>query len=851
MQTLSAASLGLTLLSWTNPPVDLYEPVGDPLLDRIRQVMVEVCEQPGRPCPNDLMPLVRQWLLRPDAGSRRWLTFPRSDPWPARADWRDAGFEVAEMRDRLEVAAVLPRLSFLGPQADLFDDAFAGVPSPRPEPEPADPFFAELLGTTHYTGAAQREAVRALVGMAAGETLVADLPTGGGKSVLAQLPVLLGSPGSLVVVIVPTIALAMDQSDRMLELLRRRTGAAPEVPLAYHGGLPPDTRRAIRQALRDGNLPVIFTSPEAATSSLRDEIAAAAAAGRLSHLIVDEAHLVAAWGGAFRPAFQLLPALARDLRSRVPDPQAASPRIVLASATLTPDVVAFLREQFEGPAGGSVVAGIHLRGEPRYAMYRATDETERTARLLEAVRAAPRPVIIYTTRPEEAEDIAARLRADGHGRTGCFTGRTPAEQRHSLLRAWRDNRVDCMVATSAFGVGIDKTDVRTVIHATFPESLDRFYQEVGRGGRDGLASASLMLYTGADVEQARELGSTVFIGNDLGLERWTAMLQSRQTRRTGDGDTEVDIDALRPELFAHSRRNRLWNLRTLTLMATAGLVELRSVGGEPAGAADDDAGDLDADAVRRVRLRITGAGHERPEVFAERTSGVRSASWNASRRGLQLMQAAAAGQQPVEAVLTELYTLSDRGTWAPVAPVCGGCPAHWTGRAAGTGQIVRPWVNGPVRMTPRADPAAAVAGLPPAFERVRVISCTPAAAKDDAQFGRLLRLLTTRLLPHTIIEGPGAAAAADTVRRVAREAPAPLMIDAADLRIGGTEGEVRVAVWLDSPLTQAAAGSLMFSACAMTILLIDPATPDPFHPTRAMLDTIAHVDLQTALRMLA
>lgn len=850
MQKLSAASLGPTLLSWTDPPVDLYEPVGDALLDRIRQVIVEVREQPGRPCPEDLLPLVRQWLLRPDSGSRRWLTFPRSDPWPARADWREAGFEVAEMRDRLEVAAVLPRLSFLGMQADLFDDVFAGVPSPRPAPEPADPFFADLLGTTHYMGAAQREAVRALVGMAAGETLVADLPTGGGKSVLAQLPVLLGPPGSLVVVIVPTIALAMDQADRMLELLRRRTGAAPGVPLAYHGGLPPETRRAMRQALRDGNLPVIFTSPEAATSSLREELAAAAAAGRLSHLIVDEAHLVAAWGGAFRPAFQLLPALARDLRSRAPDPVSASPRIVLASATLTPEVVTFLRDQFEGPAGGSVVAGIHLRGEPRYAMYRAAGEEERAARLRDAVRAAPRPAIIYTTRPEEAEGIAERLRADGHGRTGCFTGRTPAEQRHSLLRAWRDNRIDCMVATSAFGVGLDKADVRTVIHATFPESLDRFYQEVGRGGRDGLASASLMIFTGADIEQARELGSTVFVGNDLGLERWAAMLQSQQTRRTGDGDLEVDIDALRPELFVHSRRNRLWNLRTLTLMATAGLVELRSVGGDPTGGADDGTEDIDADAVRRVRLRITGAGHDRPEIFAERTAGVRTASWNASREGLRLMEAVAAGQQPVEAVLTLLYTLTDRGAWAPVAPVCGGCPAHWADRAAGNGQIVRPRVNGPVRMAPRSDPAAAVAGLPPAYERVRVIACTPAAVRDEAQFAQLLRLLTARLLPHTIIEGPGATGAADTIRRVARDAPAPLMIDAAGLRLDGAEGEVRVACWLDSPLTQAAAGSLMFSACAMTVLLIDPATADPFHPTRAMLDTITHVDFQTALRML-
>ena len=105
-----------------------------------------------------------------------------------------------------------------------------------------------------------------------------------------------------------------------------------------------------------------------------------------------------------------------------------------------------------------------------------------------------------------------------HGLVG-----TPEGERSSLLDAWNGDEVDIVVATSAFGLGVDKPDVRAVIHATCPEDIDRYYQDVGRSGRDGFASFSLVVRTDRDLRDARNLAVPRFIGVERGLERWSAM----------------------------------------------------------------------------------------------------------------------------------------------------------------------------------------------------------------------------------------------------------------------------------------------------------------------------------------
>ena len=163
-------------------------------------------------------------------------------------------------------------------------------------------------------------------------------------------------------------------------------------------------------------------------------------------------------------------------------------------------------------------------------------------------------------------------------RLASFSGDTDADSRRQLISAWNNNQIDIMIATSAFGLGVDKRDIRAVVHATLPENIDRFYQEVGRGGRDGYSAVSLVCATEdsdemkSDVDLAYSLQGRI-ITLDKALPRWLGMLETARA----DGDVRwVDRDATpegRPEV-GRSERNREWNDHLLLLMQRARLVEI-------------------------------------------------------------------------------------------------------------------------------------------------------------------------------------------------------------------------------------------------------------------------------------
>jgi hypothetical protein len=149
------------LSRWRKADIDLEITTTDGLLERIRQVLL-AARLRGRLSPEDLIPLLRQWLLRDyPHGAPQWLIVPRDELWPSRTRWEHEGFEVAEFTDRNEIKAALPRLAFLAFQQDLFDDAFHALEAKRPERVPAEGHIGKLLGTTTFTGQGQREAVRA------------------------------------------------------------------------------------------------------------------------------------------------------------------------------------------------------------------------------------------------------------------------------------------------------------------------------------------------------------------------------------------------------------------------------------------------------------------------------------------------------------------------------------------------------------------------------------------------------------------------------------------------------------------------------------------------------------------
>ena len=798
----------------------------------------------------DLFALVRHWSLHvAGAGASQWLPMPLGQPWPGAPAWRNAGFDVVEHVKGMDIRACSVRLHWLGAQADLFDDAFAAVAARQRLDVPADAIVQRKLGLPTFTGAGQREVARALIHLPPEITLIANLPTGSGKSLLAQLAPLIDGDGHMALTIVPTVALAIDQARRMSKLLQQQVPGWQPIPLAYHGGLTHEERAQVHRAMRQGSQKMLFTSPESATGVLRESLEAAATAGRLTHVIVDEAHLVATWGQGFRPEFQLLPALIRHLRQLSENNAGRAIRVALASGTLTPASVAVLQQHFGPPSATQVVSGVHLRAEPRYAVFRCADEAARRQRVVEVLKAAPRPFILYVTRPPVAQEFLDLLRAEGFTRIAAFTGSTGPQDRERLLTAWTANQLDGMVATSAFGLGVDKADVRTIIHATMPESLDRFYQEVGRGGRDGLASVSLLIYTEEDVDQARGLSQQTLIGNELAFERWQSMIGHPVPHASATGWVWVDLERRRADIAGNSPVNRDWNLRTLNLMAMAGLVELVGLRATRPGLdiAVEEA--LSGAEPIYAAVRILNPEHGRKVTFAARMNEARAISNQAASAGVAAMLSVACGEVEMSTALRDLYTLNQSNAYAAVSVCCGGCAQHWKVRVD-SAHYRPPYVHRIDRFSPRAVTGLSVLIPDTGLGQVRVVTHEFGHIRERAYFN-LIDALLNRLNPHTVILDRADVEMWASMQARLKQLASDAFIDDIDMTGGqaleGGANEVRLVLWPSRPITPNERDWLWYSPAALTVLLIPADLRDPDRPDRVWAGVVQHIRAEAVL----
>lgn len=428
-----------------------------------------------------------------------------------------------------------------------------------------------------YQSTAQKMAVHAAVFAAPGSTTLVTLPTGSGKSLCALLPAWFQTrggekSGATTLVVVPTVALALDQEAQARALFHRISDPA-RLPHSLTGETSAEERTLILQGVRDGTLPLVFTSPESLLQSgLYSACLAAARAGSLTHFVVDEAHLVQTWGANFRTEFQFLATYRRQLL----EASGGALRTILLSATIQRSCETLLQRLFSEPGRFTWVGGNRLRPEISFWLATAPDHAERHARIIEALHHLPRPAILYVASPDDALEWCDEARTLGFMRLATFTGDTGGNERRRLLAKWNDDAIDLMIATTAFGLGVDKPDVRAVIHACMPENLDRYYQEVGRGGRDGVSSISLLCVTPNDSDVAESLLSKAFITPDKAIPRWEGMRRSGR-RTAGIGDRlRADIDAP-PANRPNMRRgpsNRAWNEHTLLLMERAGLIAI-------------------------------------------------------------------------------------------------------------------------------------------------------------------------------------------------------------------------------------------------------------------------------------
>jgi ATP-dependent DNA helicase RecQ len=663
------------LFDWPriSPP---QEPVQDGVLERIRQIL---CHTSPARLRYDLPPLIRQHLLRESAraGGTRNLRVPSNAHWPDQAGWEEhsvSAMPAGENAYLLSAAVWSPDWLGSGTQG-AFADAFSGRSVRREARCAADPFVADATGYQYYACPGQREAIRAAFLMQPGHTLLINLPTGSGKSLVGQIPTLVNKQeGNLTLFVVPTVALAIDQARQMSRYLQHQHPTERLWPLAWYGGMPTEDRADIRRRLETGRQRILFTSPEALTTSLLKAVLKIAHAGMLQYLVIDEAHLITQWGDDFRPAFQALAGLRNALLTQA---ASAGLRTLLLSATFTADTVETLGNLFGPKERVHMISAVHLRPEPQYWFYRADSSAEKRECVLEAIKHAPRPFILYLTRQKDAVEWHSLLRERlGLSRVACFHGNTPDKDRRSILQRWVTNDLDGIVATSAFGVGIDKSDVRAVIHATIPETLDRFYQEVGRGGRDGKASISLLIHDRTDWALPRQLSKRRIISDELGLNRWRALYQSRKEET--DGAFAVDIDAVPEHGKSGNEYNVGWNMRTLLLMSRAGLIALDIQANEEA-AQNNDISEYSPSsplaAMSRIRVRILNHGHLLSTVWEEHVSPCRTEAYRSSIANLVLLKALLTDHREVAATLAQLYRIASVRWPVQVIETCGGCPA--------------------------------------------------------------------------------------------------------------------------------------------------------------------------------
>lgn len=678
------------LRSWPDSVIPSI-PFQDGPTERLRLALQELRNGSSPIGSADLASLIR-YVIRCEAAKypgHPYLMVPCLTNWPDRDSWKAHGCIVNDAQKpgffTIEAQEWLPDWLDQKTHWPPLQAVEEGKLRRKNHNVPTDPAVRERFKLDHYLSPAQADAVRGVALSPPGSVTIVALPTGAGKSLVGLAAAALGNFDGVSVVVVPTISLAFDQAYQARKFF-------PGMPIdAWRGELKPEERNAIRQRIRKGQQRIIYAAPESVIGGLASALYDAADQGLIRAFIVDEAHLVAQWGNGFRPDFQAMSGLWQQLRKASPPDRVF--RTVLMTATLTDESNRTLHTFFGHTTEIETLASVHLRPEPDYfitecqsplkssipgtkADQRSESQGKRrrhlpdqVASVLEVLRWGPRPAILYVTEPSEAIIWHNRLQKEKWLRVDCIHGGTVGSAREKTIDLWRNNQLDIIVATSAFGLGMDKGDVRLVIHACVPETVDRFYQEVGRGGRDGYPSVSVLLWTQKDCEIAEGLSGPAIISEQLGMERWEAIRLSRNTKWEGE-TMFADLRVLRPGKKWDSETNIGWNMKTLLLLARAGAITIES---RRPPEVQREEGEEDATYERRLAdkmeehwslcpVRLHPASElASPNFWATTVARSRKETLAAAKVNWARMREVLEGQRDLNRILLDVYRIPESG----------------------------------------------------------------------------------------------------------------------------------------------------------------------------------------------
>lgn len=516
-----------------------------------------------------------------------------------------------------------------------------------------DPMIFQITGFKKFKSLAQKFSIYGALNTPEGYTTLISLPTGGGKSLITQS--ISYQREGLTIIIVPTVSLAIDQVWVAHKIVQ--TDSSHEEIFYYSSGVNIDP---ILNAIKHRKARMLFISPEALILNPRfaDSIKNANKSRYLKNIIIDEAHIVVDWGADFRIDYQCLESWRKGLIRQ--NPQL---RTILLSATFECRCTDILKDFFSENGKWIEIRCDSLRHEPRFSLVRCRSHREKNHRIIELVRKCPHPMVIYVARPDEAEQLKRILCEHDIQNVNTFTGLTANDRRQKLIQSWVNDEFDVMVATSAFGVGVDKSDIRTVLHAYVPQNPNAYYQELGRGGRDRLPCLSIMCMMDDDINAAFQRINKKVMTPEKIIGRWDSMYNSELSRRI---DNFVMIDTtIKPKysLDDHfddspaSEADIRWNVYVLLLLRRYNKIRIEEVIAQKNG--------------YTFVIEVLDDTLRRNNITLEKmVTNIRDQEWDSYKESFELMKKAIWNNGK------ECWSEMFFETYEKVYEYCAGCAAH-------------------------------------------------------------------------------------------------------------------------------------------------------------------------------